>query len=73
MAEPKTGVITTKARNISKTVIVIKGNKIRLFLKPGIVNVRFVARRFTIEIVVLMNAQPATVCVALEHLTTYLF
>jgi len=37
--------------------IVIKGNKTRLFLKPGILKVRLVINKFVKEIVVLTPAK----------------
>jgi hypothetical protein len=54
--DPSTGVITAKALNINNTVIVMNGIKIRLFLKPGILKVLLVTRRFVIEMVVLIPA-----------------
>ena len=57
MADPSTGVITASARNINKTVIVINGIRIRLFLKPGIVKVRLVTSRLVKDIVVLIPAK----------------
>lgn len=56
IAEPKTGVITTKALNISSIDMDIKGSKILLFLKPGIDKFLLVDKRFTIDIVVLIPA-----------------
>jgi hypothetical protein len=56
MADPNTGVITAKARNISNTVIVIKGIIILLFLIPGIVSVLLVTNKLVIDIVVLIPA-----------------
>jgi hypothetical protein len=56
IADPKTGVITTSALSINKIVIDINGNNMRRFRKPGIDNVRRVANKFTIEIVVLIPA-----------------
>lgn len=57
IAEPNTGVIITRALNISKIVILIKGNKTLLFLKPGIAKVLLVANKFTIDMVVLIPAK----------------
>lgn len=56
MADPKTGVITAKALNISSTVMVIKGIIIRLFRIPGIVRVRRVTNKLVMEMVVLIPA-----------------
>jgi len=56
IADPKTGVIIDKALNINKFVIVIKGNKTLLFLKPGIDKALLVTNKFTTLIVVLIPA-----------------
>ena len=56
IAEPKTGVITDKARNISKTVIDINGIKTLLFLNPDILKDLLVTNKFTKLIVVLIPA-----------------
>ena len=57
MADPKTGVITAKALNISNIDILVNGSSILLFLKPDIVNILLVAKRLTNDIVVLIPAK----------------
>jgi len=57
IADPKTGVITANARNISKILILIKGNNILLLRKPGIDNVRLVTNKLVNDIVVLIPAK----------------
>lgn len=53
---PKTGVTTASILIVNNKLIVIKGSKDRLFLKPGIAKVRLVIKRLVNDIVVLIPA-----------------
>ena len=53
IAAPKTGVIRANIRITRKRVMLIKGIRTRLFLKPGIDKVRLVINKFVKDIVVL--------------------
>ena len=57
IADPSIGLITAKALNINNIVMLIKGNNILLFLKPGIDNVLLVDNKFISDIVVLIPAK----------------
>jgi hypothetical protein len=53
MAAPKTGVTAASILKVNKVVIVTKGIKTLLVLKPGIANVLLVINKFTKVIVLL--------------------
>jgi hypothetical protein len=57
IADPKTGVITAKARNIKRIEIEIKGKSIRLVRNPGIAKVLLVTSKLVTDIVVLIPAK----------------
>jgi len=56
MEAPKTGVITASILKVNNNDIVMKGNNIRLFLKPGIESVLLVINKFVNDIVELTPA-----------------
>jgi len=57
IAAPKTGVTKANIRIVKNNAIVIKGNKTRLFLRPGILKVLLVINKFVNETVVLTPAK----------------
>lgn len=69
IAAAKTGVINANIRIVNNRLIVIKGSKIRLFLSPGMLNVRLVINKFVNEIVVLTPAK-ITLTIATSWLPT---
>ena len=57
MAAANTGVIKANIRIVKSKLIVINGNRIRLFLNPGILKVLLVINKFVKDIVVLTPAK----------------
>jgi hypothetical protein len=57
MAAAKTGVIKTNIRIVKNKAIEMNGIKTRLYLKPGILNVRLVINKLVKDIVVLTPAK----------------